>query len=189
MKAKTVYALLSCTLLVAATSLAAQEPSEPTGQKTLAATVGVYVFPAEGQDASIQSTDEAACYTWAVDTTKSDPFDLAKKAQQQQAQADSAKAQVAQSGQGAGAVGAVKGAAAGALVGEIFSNDAGKGAAYGAAAGLVAGRRRARRGKQEATEQIEQQNQQTQQATAEQIEGFKKAFSACLEAKDYVVRF
>ncbi len=89
---------------------------EPTGQKTLAATVGVYVFPEEGQDSATQSKDEAACYKWAADTTKSDPFDLVKRAEQQQAQADSAHQNVAQTAQGAGAVGAVKGAAPGALV-------------------------------------------------------------------------
>ena len=38
-------------------------------------------------------------------------------------------------------------------------------------------------------EQVEQQSQQAQKATAEQIENFKKAFSVCLEAKDYMVKF
>ena len=188
MESRTAFVIVTLGLVATTTSLMAQEAGQPSGQKTLAATVGVYVFPAEGQDAATQSKDEAACYSWAVDNTKSDPFDLAKQAQQQQAQAEAAKAQVAKSGQGAGAAGAVGGAAVGALVGEIASNDAGKGAAYGAAAGLIAGRRRARRGKQEATQQIDQQNQQAQKATAEQVEGFKKAFSACLEAKDYVAK-
>lgn len=36
---------------------------------------------------------------------------------------------------------------------------------------------------------VEQQAQQAQQANAEQQEAFKKAFSACLEAKKYVVKF
>ena len=32
-------------------------------------------------------------------------------------------------------------------------------------------------------------SQQSQQVTAEQIENFKKAFSVCLEAKEYMVKF
>jgi hypothetical protein len=48
---------------------------------------------------------------------------------------------------------------------------------------------RSERAKADASEQVEQQNQQAQQATAEQIENFKKAFSVCLEAKNYMVRY
>ena len=47
--------------------------------------------------------------------------------------------------------------------------------------------RRARRQKQaQANQQIDQQSQQYSQT---QIENFKKAFSVCLEAKDYTVKF
>jgi hypothetical protein len=158
-------------------------------QKSLSSTIEVYVFPTEGQDASQQSRDEAECYQWAVQNTGVDPFDLAKQAEQQQQQAAAAQQEVAQAGQGAGAKGAVGGAAAGALIGEIASDDAGRGAAYGAAAGAIVARRRTRRAKAEASEQVEQQSQQAQKATAEQIENFKKAFSVCLEAKDYLVKY
>jgi len=157
--------------------------------KTLAATMNVYVFPTTGQDASQQSQDEAACYQWAVQNTGNDPFALQKQAEAQAQQTEQAKAQAAQTGQGAGAGGAVRGAAVGALIGEIANDDAGQGAAYGAAAGLIAGRRRGRAARHQATEQVEQQGQQKQAATAEQIENFKKAFSVCLEAKDYMVKF
>jgi len=158
-------------------------------QKSLSSAMKVYVFPTEGQDASQQSKDEAECYQWATQNTGVDPFDLAKQAEQQQQQAAAAQQEVAQAGQGAGAKGAVGGAAAGALIGEIASDDAGRGAAYGAAAGAIVARRRTRRAKAEASEQVEQQSQQAQQATAEQIENFKKAFSVCLEAKDYMAKF
>ena len=40
-----------------------------------------------------------------------------------------------------------------------------------------------------ATATAEQQGQAKQQATAGQIENFKKAFSVCLEAKDYLVKY
>jgi hypothetical protein len=60
--------------------LAAFGQSDPSG-KTLAATMDVFVFPAEGQDSSQQSKDEATCYEWAVGNTGSDPFNLAKQEQ------------------------------------------------------------------------------------------------------------
>jgi hypothetical protein len=172
-----------------ATVGAVQAESQTTTQKSLSSTIEVYVFPTQGQDASQQSQDEAACYQWAVQNTGVDPFDLAKQAEQQQQQAAAAQQEIAQAGQGAGAKGALGGAAAGALIGEIASDDAGKGAAYGAAAGAIVARRQTRRAKKQASEQVEQQSQQAQQATAEQIENFKKAFSVCLEAKEYMVKY
>ena len=168
----------------------AQTPTAPpSGQKTLAATMNVYVFPNAGQNAEQQSKDESECYNWAVQNSGTDPFALQKQSEQQKQQAEQQKQQAQQAGKGAGAAGAVKGAAAGALIGEIASDDAGEGAAYGAAAGVIAGRRKSKAAKEQATQQAEKQGQQAQQATAEQITNFKKAFSACLEAKKYTVKY
>ena len=175
--------------LITAIPALAQTPAPATAQKSLAATLEVFVFPTTGQDASQQSQDEAACYTWATQNTGTDPFNLASKAQQDAAQAEAAKQQAAQSSKGAGVKGAVGGAAVGALIGEIADDDPGKGAAYGAAVGAVSSRRRARRSSAQTQQQIEQQSQQTQQLTAQQIDNFKKAFSVCLEAKSYMVKF
>ncbi len=55
-----------------------------TTQKTLAATMDVIVFPTDGQDYSQQSKDEAECYTWAVQNTGADPFELQAKNEQVQ---------------------------------------------------------------------------------------------------------
>jgi hypothetical protein len=162
--------------------------TQPAAQKTLAATMGVYVYPTKGQTSEQQSMEEVECYNWAADQTKTDPFDLAKQAEQQQQQAQAAQQQVDEAGQGAGAKGAVGGAAAGAAVGKIVKDDAGKGAAYGAAAGGIAARRKVKKGKSEASEEIEKQSQAAQQATQKQLDDFKKAFSVCLEAKDYMVK-
>jgi len=167
----------------------AQQPAPPSGQKSLAATLNVYVFPSNGQKPEQQSKDESDCYAWAVQNTGSDPFALSKQSEQQAAQAEQAKQQAKQAGKGAGAKGAIGGAAAGALIGEIASDDAGEGAAIGAAAGVVHGRRKARKAEAAATQQVEAQSQQVQQATAEQIANFKKAFSVCLESKKYMVKF
>jgi len=184
---------LALTVAALAAMAAAAAPATgqqaPTGQKTLAATMDVYVFPAKGQDASKQSQDETACYNWAVQNTGTDPFELNKQAQAQQQQAAQAQQQASQAGKGAGARGALGGAAAGALIGEIASNDAGKGAAYGAAAGLIAGRHRGRQQQQQAQQQAERQAAQAQQYPQQQITNFKKAFSVCLEAKDYMVKY
>ena len=181
--------VILCALMLALSTVALAQETNSGGPKTLAATMNVYVFPTTGQTPEVQSQDEAVCYGWAVENTGTDPFELAKQAEQQKQQAQQQQEQIAQAGQGAGAKGAVGGAAAGALIGEIASDDAGKGAAYGAAAGAVVARRRTRRAKAEASQQVEQQSQQAQEATAEQIENFKKAFSVCLEAKEYMVKF
>jgi len=183
--------ILSALIALAAVSLAPAQTStvsEPAG-KTLAATMSVFVFPAQGQTPEQQSKDEVECYNWAVGNVGSDPFELSKTSEQAQQQAEKEKQQAKQATQGAGASGAVKGAAAGALIGEIASDDPGKGAAYGAAAGLIASRRRAKRSQQQASAQADQKAAQTQKATAAQIEGFKKAFSVCLEAKSYMVKY
>ena len=158
-------------------------------QQSLGATMDVYVFPAEGQDSSQQSKDEAACYEWAVGNTGTDPFDLSKQEQVNAQQAQAEQQAAKQAGQGSGARGAVRGAAAGALIGEIANDDASEGAAWGAAAGAIRGRRQGRAAQQQAQQQAAQQAEQREQATAEQLENFKKAFSVCLEAKDYMVKY
>jgi len=176
------------TLLLLAAGVTAAAQTAPQG-KSLAATLEVYAFPKEGQTAEQQSKDEAACYDWAVSTSGSDPFNLQKKSEEEQEKAAEQAQAAQQATQGAGARGAVGGAAAGALIGEIASDDAGEGAAYGAAIGLIASRRAARRQSGEAQMQIAEQSITQQQATAEQIGNFKKAFSVCLEGKDYLVKY
>ncbi len=175
--------VLSLVLAFPAVSLA-QESG-----KTLAATMEVFVFPSSGQDASQQSKDESECYNWAVSNVGTDPFALAQQEQadQQQAQAEQQAAQ--QAGTGSGARGAVRGAAAGALIGEIANDDASEGAAWGAAAGAVRGRRQGRRAQQEAQQQAAAQAEQREGATEQQLANFKNAFSVCLEAKEYMVKY
>jgi len=159
------------------------------GAKSLASTLEVYVFPAEGQAADQQSKDEAECYSWAERNTGSDPFQLQKQDEAVTAQAEQQVAQTEAATQGSGAKAAVKGAAAGALIGEVTGGDAGDSAAIGAAAGVVAGRRRGRAANQQAQQQAKQAEETSHQATAEQVDNFKKAFGVCLEAKDYMVKF
>jgi len=184
MQKKFIVAICLVSIVALPALTAAQE-----AKTTLASTMKVYVFPKDGQDSKQQSRDEADCYSWAVDNTGTDPFELSKQAQQQQAQAEQQRAQAQQAGAGEGAAGVVRGAAVGALIGEIANDDAGGGAAWGATAGLVAGRGRRRAARQQATAEADRKARNNAQYTAEQLEGFQKAFSVCLEAKDYLVKY
>jgi hypothetical protein len=180
---------ISIALIAPSVALAQVDPAA-AGQKTLAATRNIFAFPTNGQAASQQSEDEAACYTFAVQQTGVDPFSLQKQAQAQQQQTAAAKQQAQQAGQGAAAAGAVKGAAAGALIGSVaHGSTSGEGAAIGAAAGLLMGHRRKREAQEQAQQQAETQGQQAQAATQQQSDNFKKAFSVCLEAKSYMVKY
>lgn len=158
------------------------------GSQSLSSTLEIYVFPAEGQSSEQQSKDEVECYNWAVSNTGTDPFDLQKENEQVAAQTEQQVAQTQAATQGAGAKGAVRGAAAGAIIGEVSGGDAGESAAIGAAVGAVSARRRGRA----ANASAQQQAQQQQDAQAEKAKvdngNFKKAFSVCLEAKDYMVK-
>jgi hypothetical protein len=176
-------------MAIAAVTSAAHAQTPPAGQKSLASTLNVYVFPNAGQAPTQQSKDEGECYNWAVQNTGSDPFAVAKQQEQQQQQTAQQTEQAKQAGKGTGAKGALGGAAAGALIGEIASDDAGKGAAIGAGVGLIAGRAKARKQQEAATQQAQQQGQAASQASAGQIDNFKKAFSVCLEAKKYMVKY
>jgi hypothetical protein len=186
---RTTTILATAALLFSSSVPGPAQTSTQTTEKSLAATLGVYVFPQEGQNAQAQSKAEADCYAWAVQQTGSDPFAAAKNQQAAQQQAAAQQQQIAQSGQGAGAKGAVGGAAAGALIGEIASDDAGEGAAWGAAIGAVGARRRSKKQQAAASQQVAAQSSQTQAASQQQIDSFKKAFSACLEGKKYMVKY
>ena len=153
--------------------------------QSLASAIGVSVFPADGQDSTQQSKDEAECYSWAVDNSGVDPFEAQK---QQDAMEQQTNEQLAAAEQAQGGGGVVKGAAAGAVIGELADNDTGHSAAVGAAIGGVANRRRNKRAQQQAS-QVEQQGAGAQQATEEQIGKFMNGFTACLEAKDYVAKY
>jgi hypothetical protein len=175
--------------MVVAVTLTTQAQSPPSSGKTLAATIGVYVFPTEGQAPDKQSKDEADCYQFAATNTGTDPFDLQKQASAQQSQTQQQVQQAQNGSKGAGGRGFVGGAAAGALIGEVASDDAGKGAAWGAAVGTISARRHAQAQSKQAAAAAEQSGEAKQQATATQIDNFKKAMSVCLEGKKYMVKY
>jgi hypothetical protein len=131
-----------------------------------------YVYPAKGQTPEKQKSDEAACYTWAVQQTG---FDPAKPPPPAAAAAPPTTA--TGTAPGAGAKGAVKGA----VVGEVVGGDA----STGAAAGAVVARSASRKQNAAAANSAQQQQQA---ATSQQQASFAKARAACLEGKGYTVK-
>jgi hypothetical protein len=131
-----------------------------------------YVYPAKGQSPEQQKSDEAACYSWAVQQSG---FDPAKPPAQQAPAAPPTTASGTTPGAG------VRGAARGAVVGEVVGGNA----SAGAAAGAVAARGQSRRQNAAAA----QQGQQQQQAAVQQQQAaFGKARGACLEGRGYSVK-
>ena len=159
----------------------AQQPAQPATGFMTGAQLGLYVFPAKDQTPAQQSTDEQACYTWAVEQSKYNP--ITDGSPNKDSAAVAAANATAAATQGAAVQGAAKGAVVGVAVGAI-AGDAGEGAAIGAVAGGVAGRR----AKKQAEANAAQQG--AAQATADSaavMNNFKKAMTACLTGKGYTV--
>jgi uncharacterized protein YcfJ len=164
-------ALLCC---VALSVQSQNPPAAPAGTPpALAKSLGLVVYPAKGQTASQQSTDEQQCYDWAKTETGIDP----------QAPAPAAAPAESQDSKGGQRVrGAARGAAAGAVIGEVADNDADEGAKIGAAAGAISGGRKARQDKKA---QEEQAKSQAQASETERQTTFKKAMGTCLTGRGY----
>ena len=151
---------------------AAKTKSEGSGRSALASQLGIFVYPKSHQDKDQQVKDENECYNSAKQQSGIDPA------------APPPAPQEAKQAQGGGAKGGAKGAAGGAAVGAI-AGDAGTGAAIGATAGAVHGRRQQRKANKQAEQQAQQKAQTQQQQT---LDTFKKAFSACMDARQYSVK-
>jgi len=144
--------------------------------ENLVDSLGVFVYPAEGQDAEQQGKDDYECFAWAKQQTGYDPMNPPEVV-----------AQAADQGpDGARLKGAARGAAGGAIIGEIADDDAGKGAAIGATVGTLRGGRQSRLERQAQSEQAEQAATQQQSAMADQFRG---AYATCMEARKYSVNY
>src|SRR5438876_6725889 len=200
----TIMTLCFATPLLAQ-SLSASSPTSalPATQQSQAASfpaqsIGMFAYPKNQQTADQQRKDENDCFASAKQQSGIDPqapppatkTEEQKKAEQQAA-ADNAK-QV----KGGRARGAARGAAGGAAIGAIADDEAGKGAAAGATAGAMAGGAKQRQANKAAKQQAaqataQQQQQQEAQAKATHQQGidtFKRAFSACMDARGYSVK-
>ena len=136
------------------------------------------IYPKKGQSEEQKEKDKFECYSWAKKETGFDPMEIPKATApppQKQTQKSSA----------------IKGAAGGAAVGAVggaIAGDAGKGAAAGAAVGGLLGAAKRQdqiRREEEAQKQWEQEQvgQYTQKRNT-----YNRAYSACLEARDYTVK-
>jgi len=176
-----------------------QAPSPKASASSPAKSIGLFAYPMNQQDPEQQLKDENDCYSSAKQQTGVDaqaPPPAAPSAEEQQAAQKQAAQQAAAATPKGGAVkGSARGAAGGAAIGAI-AGDAGTGAAVGATAGAVRGRRQQKKAQQGAQQQAAEQTAQAQhQAQAEAnakhqeaIDTFKRAFSACMEARKYSVK-
>jgi hypothetical protein len=163
-------------------TLLAQEPAAPgkapapanPGQSNVAATLHVYAYPNQHQTPSQQSKDETECYNSAQ--VQAAPSENAQAGQQQ--------GQSGKAGQGSTVKGAARGAAGGAAIGAI-AGDAGTGAAAGAAGGAAVGHRKKKKAQAKAEEQ---QQQQVQAQQTQATDNVKRAYTACMEARNYTVK-
>lgn len=136
--------------------------------------LGVYIFPSNNQDEETQEADIALCYKWAMEQTNYDPLNPPVVE----------AAPVDTTPDGAAVKGAAVGAAGGAAIGAV-TGDPGEGAAIGAIVGGLRGRM-AKRGAEVAQEQSN--NQAAANYSAELLNDYKKAFTACMEGKGYTVK-
>ncbi len=159
--------------------------------------LNMYAFPRSGQSPDQQLKDENACYAAAKQQTGIDPQapPPAGKTQEQKAAEQKAAADAAKTPKGGRARGAARGAAGGAAVGAI-AGDAGTGAAAGAVVGTMKGGMDQRKASAQAQKQAaastasaqQKEDEQLKQAQASKLDTFKRAFSACMDAKGYSIK-
>ena len=148
--------------------------NEAIAQNSISKSLGLYVFPSDGQDQKQQEADETTCFNWAKQQTGYDPMNPTKVVV---AKADTSL-------DGSAVAGAAGGAAAGAAIGAI-AGDVGQGAAIGAIVGGLRGRRARMVGDQ----QEQQQNNKAAAAQTQKLkDDYNKAFVACMEGKRYTVK-
>jgi hypothetical protein len=166
-------ALVTALSLAVAVSAVAQDAAPPIPQAPVKPpALGLFVYPASGQDPSKQSQDENLCYAWAGQQTGIDPMVAAPPVE------------AAEVERGDAVKGAAKGAVVGTAIGAI-AGGTGEGAAIGAVAGTARGRRERKKKKKEAEAQAQQA---TQDQDAQRKDTFKKAWGACLEGRGYSVK-
>jgi hypothetical protein len=129
------------------------------------------VYPQKQQSATQQLTDEQQCYGSAKTQTGFDP----------NASTTATKTQKSSSGNDHAAA---KGALRGATVSRAVGGDPGQGAARGAILGSVREKRKAKEQSEQADKKADTAKTQQQQKQ----DNFKRAMSACLDARGYSVR-
>ncbi len=147
-----------------------------TGWHSALAQSGMYVYPKKGQSREKQSRDKWECHNWGVEQTGYDP----SAPQGSIAARKSSKEKMAGGAAGSGVKGAVRGAAMGGITG----GNVGQSAATGAGIGRLRARIKRRRAEQ----QRKQQEQEQQRRQQQQLAHYQRAYTACMEGRDYTVK-
>ena len=166
---RTGIAIFLAMVLVSAPAIGQQTPGNSKNAESI---LGVYVYPKAKQDAATQASDSRSCYDSAQERTGIDPT------------APPPPVEPVAKQRGGAVKGAAGGAARGAAMGAIF-DEAGDGAAAGALGGAMRGRRAQKKAHAAAEQQAAQQSKA---AMEERMSTFKRAFSACMDARDYSVQ-
>jgi hypothetical protein len=165
------YLFAPLLIVIASCSAIAQHSGAQPPVKGMAGTVGLYVYPQKNQSATQQLTDEQQCYNNAKAQTGYDPNAATKpqKANNQKSSGDDHDA--------------AKGAARGAIISGATGGDAAAGARRGAVIGGI----RAKREKKK-EDQAAAQADSKKAAQNKNLDDFKRATTACLDARGYSVR-
>lgn len=150
----------------------------------------LYVYPANGQSDKQLAEDRYACHRWAVDESDFDPTQFSNTEQFRTVRVPVPRNQA----EGASEKGALAGAVAGGVIG-AHDSTVGKGAVIGAIVGSLAGAVVENEGEKEAQrkarEEAQRQAEEIRQNKAElalRRSNYRRAISACLEGRGYVVR-
>lgn len=191
-------ALLAVTNPVLAQNPPSQDSQGARAASSPAKSIGMFAYPKNKQTPDQQMRDENECFASAKQQSGVDPHapPPATKTEEQKKAEQQAAADNAKQARGGRVRGAARGAAGGAAVGAIADDEAGKGAAAGATAGAMVGGAKQRQAnkasKQQAAQATAQQQQQEEaQAKAkyqQSVDTFKRAFSACMDARGYSVQ-
>ena len=131
------------------------------------------IYPKGGQSPEQQEKDKFECYGWAKNESGFDPM-APPTATEPPPQPGAPKGGVAR--------GAVRGAALGAII-----DDTSEGARTGAKAGAAIGGMRRRDQKRQQAVAQQQWEQEQQQIYTQKRNRYNRAYSVCLEARDYSV--
>ena len=136
------------------------------------------IYPAKGQSNEQMEKDKYECYQWAKSQSGFDPMAVPTASTPPPAQQNT----------GGGALrGAVGGAAVGLTVGAITNNSKSRSTAAGAASGaLIGGMSRRKQVAQQEQKQAQWEQQEVQKY-AEQRNSYNRAFSACMQGREYTL--
>jgi hypothetical protein len=165
------YALTALLTVVAPCFAVAQQNGAHPPIKGMASTVGLYVYPQKNQNATQQLTDEQQCYNNAKTQTGYDP------------NASTTPPKTASQKDSGDNHDVAKGAARGAVISGATGGDAAAGARRGA---IIGGIRSKREKKKDDQAQAQADAKKTTQN--QKLDDFKRATTACLDARGYSVR-